>query len=82
MWFLHRHLDSFIMMGQLCVIYRDSAIYQLYRDGRTRFRQPGLCKNYMTVYKLKRLILKQIADFPLNNSMSSKKYKLHYKNEQ
>jgi hypothetical protein len=25
-WFLHRHLDSFIMTGQILPIYRDSAI--------------------------------------------------------
>ena len=25
-WFLHRHLDNFIMTGQLGAIYRDSAI--------------------------------------------------------
>ena len=26
-WFLQRHLDSFIMTGQLTAIYRDSAIW-------------------------------------------------------
>jgi hypothetical protein len=26
-WFLQRHLDSFIMMGQILPIYRDSAIW-------------------------------------------------------
>ena len=25
-WFLHRHLDSFIMTGQILPIYRDSAV--------------------------------------------------------
>ena len=25
-WFLHRHLDNFIVTGQLLLIYRDSAI--------------------------------------------------------
>jgi hypothetical protein len=66
MCFLHRHLDSFIMMGQLRVIYRDSATYKLYADGKTRFRQPGLCKNHMTVYKLKRLNFKTNGRFSVN----------------
>ena len=26
-WFLHRHLDSFIVTGQLAAIYRDSVIW-------------------------------------------------------
>ena len=26
-WFLHRHLDSFIVTGQLRNVYRDSAIW-------------------------------------------------------
>jgi len=26
-WFLHRHLDSFIMAGQILLIYRDSSIW-------------------------------------------------------
>ena len=25
-WFLHRHLDNFIVTGQLAAVYRDSAI--------------------------------------------------------
>jgi hypothetical protein len=71
MWFLHRHLDSFIMMGQLRIIYRDSATYQLYPNWKTCVRQPGLCKNHMTVHKLKmlnfktnyRFSVKQITEF-------------------
>jgi hypothetical protein len=26
-WFLHRHLDSFILTGQILPIYQDSAIW-------------------------------------------------------
>jgi hypothetical protein len=36
-WFLHRHLDSFIVTGQLAAIFRDSAVWTTL-SGRENFR--------------------------------------------
>jgi len=44
MWFLHRRLDSFIMMGQLRVITGIQQLTNFIQTGELGFRQPGLCK--------------------------------------
>jgi len=44
-WFLHRHLDNFIVTGQLASVYRDSAIWITLSWHGNPAHLPGLCKN-------------------------------------
>ena len=44
-WFLHRHLDNFIMTWQTLLIYRDSAIWTTLSWHGNPAHLRGLCKN-------------------------------------
>jgi len=44
-WFLHRHLDNFIVTWQIRTIYRDSVIWTTLSWHGNPAHLPGLCKN-------------------------------------
>jgi len=44
-WFLHRHLDNFILTWQILFTYRDSVIWTTLSWHRNPAHLPGLCKN-------------------------------------
>ena len=44
-WFLQRHIDSFIMTGQILPIYRKVINVRQFHLTRKHLHLPGLCKN-------------------------------------
>ena len=44
-WFLHRHLDNFILTWQIRIIYRESPIWTTLSWHGNPAHLPGLCKN-------------------------------------
>jgi hypothetical protein len=43
-WFLHRHLDSFILTGQILPLYRDSVVWTTLSSHTNPAYLPGLAK--------------------------------------
>jgi len=44
-WFLHSHLDNFIIPWQILPLIGTKSSGQLHHDTKTLVRLPGLCKN-------------------------------------
>jgi hypothetical protein len=44
-WFLHHGLDSFIVTGQILLVYQDFATLTVSLDEKPLVRLQGLCKN-------------------------------------
>jgi len=76
-WFLHRHLDSFIVTGQLAAVYRDSVIWTTL-SGRENSRPSiGTMQKHMptptqtaTPHTTGPLGLRVVVDIGIANSQS------------